>query len=409
MAAPLDASKLQTELVGTDKPVPEPNSPEQWSQSYATDHMLTAPWDSVRGWGTPKIGPYSNLSLSPIASALNYATSCFEGMKLYRGYDGKARLFRPNLNAARMLRSAQRVCLPEFDPAELEKLIIKFAEVEARKWAPASRPGTSIYLRPVLIATQPTIALQIPNQALLYIAALAFPNIDDRHLAKQGMSGTSASDDVPRETKSSDEPVKSSAPGLKLWASSAPHVRTWPGGAGAAKVGVNYGPTLPAQQQAAKKEFDQVLWLYPGSQPENPLVTEAGGSNFFVLWKTPEGKMQLITAPLSHGLILPGVTRQSILELAKAEFGSEMEVVEKDYGIEDLVQAFKEGRLLEAFAAGTAYFVTPVEKIAYKDVDVNIPLNGAAAGKYTKTIRDRLMDIQYGKTSHKWGVVLNEV
>ena len=409
MPAPLDASKLQTELVETDKPVPEPNSPEQWSQSYATDHMLTVPWDSVHGWGTPKIGPYSNLSLSPIASALNYATSCFEGMKLYRGYDGKVRLFRPNLNAARMLRSAQRVCLPEFDPAELEKLIIKFAEVEARKWAPASRPGTSIYLRPVLIATQPTIALQIPNQALLYIAALAFPNIDDRHLAKQGMSGTSASNDASRETKSSDEPVKTSAPGLKLWASSAPHVRTWPGGAGAAKVGVNYGPTLPAQQQAAKKEFDQVLWLYPGSQPENPLVTEAGGSNFFVLWKTPEGKMQLITAPLSHGLILPGVTRQSILELAKAEFGSEMEVVEKDYGIEDLVQAFKEGRLLEAFAAGTAYFVTPVEKITYKDVDVNIPLNGAVAGKYTKTIRDRLMEIQYGKASHEWGVVLNEV
>ena len=407
MAAPLDASKLQTELVGTDKPVPEPNSPEQWSQSYATDHMLTVPWDSINGWGTPKIGPYSNLSLSPVASALNYATSCFEGMKLYRGHDGKARLFRPNLNAARMLRSAQRVCLPAFDPAELEKLMIKFAEVEARKWAPASRPGTSIYLRPVLIATQPTIALQIPNQALLYIAALAFPNIDDRHLAKQGMSGIGAGDDVPKTADS--EPLSSSAPGLKLWASSAPHVRTWPGGAGAAKVGVNYGPTLPAQQQAAKKEFDQVLWLYPGSQPENPLVTEAGGSNFFVLWKTPEGNMQLITAPLSHGLILPGVTRQSILELAKAELGSEMEVVEKDYGIEDLVQAFKDGRLLEAFAAGTAYFVTPVEKISYKDVDVNIPLNGAVAGKYTKTIRDRLMEIQYGKTSHEWGVVLNEI
>ncbi|KAK2741270.1 hypothetical protein FQN55_008367 [Onygenales sp. PD_40] len=411
--APLDAGKLELDFKATDRPVPEHNSPEQWSQSYATDHILTATWDVSRGWAAPKIGPYSNISLPPTASVFHYATACFEGLKVYRGYDGRARLFRPNLNAARLLRSATRLCLPSFDPAELEKLLVRFAAVEAPKWAPESRPGTFFYLRPVMIATQPTIGLQPPGEALLYIVAVSYPNIGENPRVERPLSGGDMSSDGKFMSFKATE--TSNTPGLKLWASSGKHTRAWPGGAGDAKVGSNYGPTLLIQDQAGKQGFDQVLWLYgglPGSETNNnPLVTEAGGSNFFLVWKTPCGKTQLVTAPLDQGIILPGVTRQSIIELARSKFpgDQELDVVEEDYGIEDVIAAYEEGRLLEAFAAGTAYFVTPVKQITYKDKEVHLPLSaGAVVGKYTAALREHLAGIKYGVIESEWATVLEE-
>ncbi|KAF7558269.1 hypothetical protein G7Z17_g48 [Cylindrodendrum hubeiense] len=408
--APLDSSKLETQFTQTERPLPDHNSPEQWSQSYQTDHMLTVSWDVTNGWETPKIGPYSNLSLPPTASIFHYATTCFEGMKVYRGYDGKARLFRPHLNAARMLRSAQRVCLPSFDPAELEVLLIKFAEVEAKKWVPESRPGTFFYLRPMMLGTQSTIGLQPAKEALLCIISVVFPNIDDTPVTKGPIDGSGETSKAFSPLKATTGTKEENSPGLKLFASASSHVRAWPGGSGAAKIGANYGPTLVPQQEARNAGFDQVLWLYGGSGFENnPLVTEAGGSNFFMVWKTPEGKTQLITATLELGIILPGITRQSILELSKDEFKDELEVVESDFGIEDIVLAHKENRLVEAFVAGTAYFVTPVKQITYQGNDLRVPLSEGTSGKYTKAIREYLMAVQYGQRESKWGVVLNEL
>ena len=142
-------------------------------------------------------------------------------------------------------------------------------------------------------------------------------------------------------------------PGLKLLASKDDTVRAWPGGFGYAKVGANYGPSLIAQGEAKAKGFDQVLWLLG----KDCNVTEAGASNFFVIWRTAgEGKLQLVTAPLDDKIILDGVTRRSVLELARERLGGKLEVVERNYTMSEVENAAEEGRLLEAFAAGTAVY-----------------------------------------------------
>jgi branched-chain amino acid aminotransferase len=132
-------------------PVPQPGDEIIATASQCTDHMITVVWKSTTGWEDPELRPYGNLSLAPTASVLHYATECFEGMKMYRGYDGKLRLFRPDANCRRMLMSSTRIALPGFDPKELEKLIIAMISVDGRKWLP--RPGTFLYLRPTMIGS----------------------------------------------------------------------------------------------------------------------------------------------------------------------------------------------------------------------------------------------------------------
>ena len=273
--AELDASKLQFTQNPEPQAVPAPNSPEVWSQSVCTDHMITCQWTSAAGWDSPHLKPYGPFSIMPTASVLHYATECFEGTKLYRGYDGKLRLFRPSCNCNRMLTSATRIALPAFDPRELEKLIIALVARDGAKWLPSSRPGTFLYLRPTMIGTAPALGVQKPKEATLFIIAAVFPSFD-------GPAGTLATD----PTYTASLPAESTKPGLKLLASSESTVRAWPGGFGYAKVGANYGPSLMAQAEARERGYDQILWLF-GSDAE---VTEAGASNFFVVWKTRDGK-----------------------------------------------------------------------------------------------------------------------
>ena len=332
----LNASKLVFERNTSPKAVPEPNSPEVWEQNVCTDHMITCSWTSSNGWYAPNLKPYGPLSLMPTASVLHYATECFEGLKLYRGYDGKLRLFRPDRNCQRMLTSATRIALPAFDPKELQKLIEVLVATDGEKWLPKSRPGSFLYLRPTMIANDDHLGVRKPNEALLYVIACLFPSFDTGR-------GTAALDANPalREKE---------RPGLKLLASKEDTVRAWPGGFGFAKVGANYGPSLMAQGEARAMGFDQVLWLL-GKDCD---VTEAGASNFFVVWRTREGRLQLVTAPLGDKIILDGVTRKSVLELARERLSGEVEVVERRYTMCEVEVAVKEGRLLEAFAAGTA-------------------------------------------------------
>ncbi len=282
----------------------------------------------------------------PTASVLHYATECFEGMKLYRGYDSRLRLFRPDCNARRMLNSATRIALPAFDPAELEELILELCAVDGEKWLPKSRPGTFLYLRPTMIGTADNLGVQKPKEALLYVLACCFPSFD---------SPTNFLD-----------PMKDAhgRPGLKLLASKEDTTRAWPGGFGFAKLGANYGPSLIAQGEAKERGFDQVLWLL-GKECN---VTEAGASNFFVVWRDREGRVQLLTAPLGDKIILDGVTRRSVLQLARerlgvgeADPGTEvngglegLEIVERTYTMQEVAEAVDEGRLIEAFACGTA-------------------------------------------------------
>ena len=281
----------------------------------------------------------------PTASVLHYATECFEGMKVYRGFDGRLRLFRPDCNARRMLRSAIRIALPAFAPEEFEKLVMALVSVDGEKWLPKSRPGSFLYIRPTMIGTGAALGVQRPKEALFYVMLCCFPPFDDPR-------GTVTAD----PTHMTDAGIPSAPtrkPGLRLLASKDDMVRAWPGGFGYAKVGANYGPSLIAQGEARERGYDQILWLL-GKESE---ITEAGASNFFVVWRSREGQLQLVTAPLGDKVILEGITRRSVLELARKRLGEELECVERKFTMNDMVLAIEEGRLIEAFSAGTAVSV----------------------------------------------------
>jgi len=374
----LDASKLVVTLADPNaRQVPDEATANAGSETICTDHMVTVPWNIQSGWGVPELKPYGPISLMPTASVLHYATECFEGLKVFRGFDGKLRLFRPNLNAKRLLMSTLRISLPGFDPVEVEKLIAKLVAVDGAKWLPKTRPGSFLYIRPAVIGTQSQLGVQAPKEALLFITVSFMPRMD------------------------------SPAGGMRLPTNPEDMVRAWVGGFGYAKVGANYGPSLLATNEARARGFHQILWLY-GAEA---YCTEAGASNFFIVWRAKEsegGKLQLLTAPLDDKLILDGVTRRSVIELAKARLAGEVEVVERRYTIDEVIEADKEGRIVEAFAAGTAFFIAPVSQIHHRGTDVHIPLGENDSGAYTAKIKSWMKDIMYGNEQHEWGLVINE-
>lgn len=315
----LDASKLTYTYTTTPRHVPDKTTLFS-SSTICTDHMILATWTATTGWSTPELKPYAPLTLLPTASCLHYATECFEGLKTYRGHDGKLRVFRIEHNTARLCVSAGRIALPSVEPGVLRDLIFALLGVDGGKWLPEDRVAEELYVRPAIIGTQPTLGLQVPREALLMIIVGYMPRVDA----------------VPG--------------GMKLQTSPEDMVRSWEGGFGYAKVGANYGPSVLAAQDASQNGFHQILWLY-GDKGE---CTEAGGSNFFVLWKRRDGMRELVTAPLDDRLILDGVTRRSCLELARQRLSGKLEVTERKYTIGEVIEAKDEGRLLEAFSAGTA-------------------------------------------------------
>lgn len=316
----LDASKLTVTLTQNPRAVPDEATAHSGLETIATDHMVTAAWSAAEGWATPELKPYGPLSLMPTASCLHYATECFEGLKVYRGYDGKLRIFRPSRNMDRFRMSASRISLPVFPPSEVEKLMISLLSVDGPKWLPRDQPGNFLYIRPTLIGTQSQLGVQAPKEALLYIIITFMPRMD------------------------------TPTGGMRLHTSPEDMVRAWVGGFGYAKVGANYGPSLMATADARLRGYHQILWLY-GTQGE---CTEAGASNFFIVWKRKDGKKELITAPLDDKLILDGVTRRSCLDIVRERLGDELEITERKYTIDEVVEADAEGRILESFAAGTA-------------------------------------------------------
>lgn len=413
-----------------------------WSQSQTTDHMITANFNASTGWSPPHLRPYAPLSLPPTSSALHYGTSCFEGLKAYRGFDGSVRLFRPALNCARMARSAARVALPDFDPAQLQRLIKKLVACEGHRWLPRERGEGVLYLRPTLIGTGTAIGVQKPAEAMLFIIAMLMPiPALGRVTSTAGSLPVSPpTTDTNCDTQDNSEQKREEAKlGLHLLASSPTQVRSWPGGFGHAKVGANYGPTLAAQAEANTRGFDQVLWLFG----REGYVTEAGGSNFFVVWKNREGKRELVTAAIgdgegNEGLILPGVTRASVLEAVRSRLvdvppGDDQEherqeaegidVIERAFTISELLAAAQEGRLEEAFSTGTAVFVRPVEVIeAAGGERVRLPLrmtrsldgekkgDGQVSGCAVATAVKRFLgDVMYGRVKHDWAVSVEEI
>lgn len=324
--AQLNASKLICTLSTEPRVVPDEATANASDETVCTDHMITATWKASTGWDAPELKPYGPLMLMPTASVLNYATECFEGMKAYRGYDGKLRIFRPDLNCARFNMSASRISLPTFDDGEMEKLIVALLSVDGPRWLPKDRVGSFLYIRPVLIGTQPRIGVQAPKEAMLYIITSFMARMD------------------------------SYPGGMRLHTSPDDMVRAWVGGYGYAKIGANYGPSMVAKKDAHLQGFHEILWLY-GEKGE---CTEAGASNFFVIWKRKDGKTELITAPLDDKLILNGVTRRSCLDIVREKFAGDIEVTERKFTIGELFEADAEGRILESFATGTGVCISPL-------------------------------------------------
>lgn len=333
-----------------------------------TDHMLTVEWSSEFGWDKPRIKPLQNLSLHPGSSALHYAVELFEGLKAFRGVDNKIRLFRPDLNMDRMHRSALRATLPVFDKEELLECIKQLVKLD-QEWVPYST-SASLYIRPTFIGTEPSLGVKKPTKALLFVI-----------LSPVG----------PYFSSGTFKPVS-------LWANPK-YVRAWKGGTGDCKMGGNYGSSLFAQCEAMDSGCQQVLWLYG----EDNQITEVGTMNLFLYWINEDGEEELATPPLD-GIILPGVTRQSILDLAH-KWG-EFKVSERYLTMDDLTTALEGNRVREMFGSGTACVVCPVSDILYKGETIHIPTmeNGP---KLAGRILDKLTDIQYGREESDWTIIVS--
>ncbi|KAL9029534.1 MAG: hypothetical protein Q9196_002231 [Gyalolechia fulgens] len=335
-----------------------------------TDHMLSVEWTASQGWLPPRITPYQNLSLDPATCVFHYAFEAFEGMKAYKTTDNELRLFRPDRNMHRLNRSAQRIALPAFDGKAFTDLLSRFVKLEER-FIPATR-GYSLYLRPTLIGTQRTLGVGPPGSALLFLIACPVGPYYPTGFRAVSLAATSTA------------------------------VRAWPGGVGDRKLGANYAPGIVPQLEAAKRGYHQNLWLFG---PED-VVTEVGTMNFFVCLKERgTGRKVMWTAPLD-GTILEGVTRESVLELARERLGAEgWRVEERNFTMRELAEAADEGRLLEAFGTGTAAVVSPVRKINWRGRDVDCGLKAdEEAGAVTARIKSWIDEIQYGDVEHKWSV-----
>ncbi|XP_056132670.1 branched-chain-amino-acid aminotransferase, cytosolic [Lampris incognitus] len=317
--------------------------------------MLTIEWSAAGGWQEPRIKPFGNLSLHPACSSLHYAVELFEGMKAYRGPDDKVRLFRPMLNMNRMAKSAERACLPAFDQSELLECIRRLVEIE-QDWVPLS-DSASLYIRPTFLGTEPSLGVKRPSHALLYVI-----------LSPVGSY------------------FSTGAKPVSLWAEPK-YIRAWKGGTGDCKMGGNYGASLRAQYEAMDYGCQQVLWLYG----EDHQITEVGTMNFFLYWTNENGEEELATPPLD-GIILPGVTRQSILELTR-KWG-EFKVTERHLTMGQLCRALEEQRVKEMFGSGTACVVSRVGHILYQGENLHIPCQNNSAQLAPRLIKE-LTDIQY--------------
>ncbi|NCU12455.1 MAG: branched-chain amino acid aminotransferase [Sphingomonadaceae bacterium] len=326
--------------------------------SRFTDHMVTIEWSEESGWHGATVAPYGPIALDPAASVLHYAQEIFEGLKAYRHPDGSMALFRPEANAARFNASARRLAMPELPEALFIAAIEELVRADAG-WFPTVEGG-SLYLRPFMIATEAFLGVR-PAKAYKFIV-IASP---------------------------AGNYFKSGAPAVSIWVSD--YTRAAPGGTGAAKCGGNYAASLVPTAEAFAKGHDQVLFL---DAAEHRWIEELGGMNLFFAFA--DGS--LLTPPLT-GTILPGITRDSLITLAREEG---LTVREERYALDQWRADAASGQLVEAFACGTAAVVTPVGRVAGPDGDFTIGSGGP--GQLTGKLKARLTAIQRGEAadSHGW-------
>ena len=325
-----------------------------------TDHMFVVDYAPEKGWHDAKIVPYAPFEMDPASMVLHYGQAIFEGTKCYRANDGSLQMFRPRDNFVRMNRSAQRMCMAEIDIDLCMKGLTQLLQVE-KDWVPNSK-GTSLYVRPTLIATDPVLGVHASKTYKFFIIL---------------------------------SPVGAYYPGglspIGIWVEDE-YVRAVRGGVGHAKTAGNYAASILAANKAEEKGYVQVLWL---DGIERRYVEEVGAMNMMFVYGD-----KIVTPSLS-GSILPGITRDSVLRLA-AHLGYKVE--ESRLAIDEVFEDIKAGRLTEAFGTGTAAVISPVGELCFKGEKQKVGDGGI--GRITQQLYDTLTGIQLGREPDPFGWVL---
>ncbi len=355
--------EIELRLVPKDRRRPVPELKNLVFGRLFTEHMFVMEYDCKRGWHSPRIQLYQDLTLDPAAIVLHYAQTIFEGLKAYWGVDGKIRLFRPWENVKRLNRGAERLCMPQVPEDLLLEAIKKLVLVD-QAWIPREK-GAALYIRPFMFGTEPSLGVKPSHSYLLLII----------------LSPVSA------YYQEGFNPVK-------IYVTEE-FVRAAPGGTGEVKAGGNYAASLKAAEVAHKRGYTQVLWL---DAVERRYVEEVGTMNIFFYFED-----ELVTPALS-GSILPGITRDSVLHLTR-EWG--LPVSERRVSIEEVIEGVETGRLKECFGTGTAAVISPVGALCWRDQEYLI--NQGQTGPLARRLFDELTGIQYGEKEDPfgWTIVLD--
>jgi len=352
------ALEIQRFLTDVKKAKPDGNN--LGFGKYFTDHMFTMDYTEGSGWHDPKIIPYGPMSIEPAAMVFHYGQSVFEGLKAYKSPEGKILLFRPLENFKRLNRSDDRMCIPYIDEEFALKALLELLKIEA-EWVPDA-PGASLYVRPFVIATEPSVKVSSAKQFKFIII-----------LSPVGLyysSGLSPVDILVEDT----------------------YVRAVRGGLGEAKASANYAASLKAQEIALQKGYAQVMWL---DGVERKYVDEVGAMNVFFLIND-----ELVTPEL-NGNILAGITRDSVIQMAKS-WG--VNVVERRLAIAEVFEAAKNGSLKEAFGCGTAAVISPIGSFLMGDDKVQI--GNGKTGEFSQKMYDSLTGLQFGKKEDTFGWIM---
>ncbi len=323
-----------------------------------TDHMFLMNYDEGQGWHDARIVPYGPIPMEPSAMCLHYGQADFEGLKAYRTADGRIQLFRPDQNMARLNLSNDRLCIPKIDEEFGVKAIKTLVDVD-KDWIPTAE-GTSLYIRPYIFAVDPMVGVH-PAKHLIFAIILS---------------------PVGAYYESGLAPVK-------IYVEQH-YVRAVTGGTGFTKAAANYAISLKAQEVAAEKGYEQVLWL---DGIHRKYIDEVGAMNvFFVV------NGEVLTPSLDRGSILGGITRKSCIEILRSQG---YKVTERDITIDELCEAYDKGTFDEAFGTGTAAVISPIGELKYGDKVMTI--NNGEIGKISQHLYDTLTGIQWGKIEDKFG------
>lgn len=329
-----------------------------------SNRMFSQKYTPEKGWHEGVIGPYQPLILDPATSVFHYAQEIFEGTKAYRRPDGDINLFRPWENMRRFNNSARRMAMPAVDEEEHLSAVLQLITLD-HEWVP-DKPGSALYIRPVMIATDAALGVHASSNYLHYIVLSPVGSY-----FKEGFSPI---------------PVHISHK----------YRRAVKGGTGAAKTGGNYAASLLASEEARQMGYSQVLWL---DAVEGRFIEEVGSMNICFVY----GGRKIVTPPLT-GTILPGVTRDSVITLGR-DLG--YEVIEEALDVHQMLQDIESGKITEVFGCGTAAVIAPVGKFGYMGRDFTI--NNYEVGPVSRHLYQQLTDIQYGRIpdKHNWTMTIS--